>query len=50
MTLDDQAAYWNEWTMSLVRAGFTRDEAVAMTTTAMCTSMWIQFARAQQQP
>jgi hypothetical protein len=41
MTLDDQAAYWNEWALSLERAGFTREEAVQMTTTAMCTNMWI---------
>lgn len=45
MTLDDQAVYWHEWMMSLVRAGFSREEAVAMTTTAQCTNMWIVAAR-----
>lgn len=49
-SLDEQAVYWNEWTLALERAGYTRDEAVQMTTSAMCNQMWIQFARAQQQP
>jgi hypothetical protein len=41
MTIDEQAIYWNEYTLALERAGFTREEAVQMVTAAMCTGMWI---------
>ena len=47
MTLDEQAVYWNEYCMALIRSGFTRDEAVQMVTNAMCTNMWIVAAYAQ---